>query len=165
MDTVHDRLHPASTNVADSLPSGDVLLLFHVQTPLCSSSSFPLVRGGGIEPPWARPEGFSYHYVFPRRFCVCGLDYAFIFAITRLDGSRLVSTPSHYYGLGSALLPVLPRSFAEFDSIHHSISAMTLKLISPLRIPISPPSQDETHTSVCLCLVWEMIHLAARMPA
>ena len=55
------------------------------ESPKSQERSFvlTLVRAAGVEPAWAMPDGFSYHFDFRRRLrkdAVRGLDYPFVIA-------------------------------------------------------------------------------------
>ena len=54
-----------------------------------------MVRAAGVEPAWAKPDGFSYHFDFRRRAEArswSGLSLRH--SPQALDAARLVSTPS-----------------------------------------------------------------------
>ena len=59
------------------------------------------------------------------------------------DGCRLVSTPSHHGGLGSALASALPVARSPtLTTFTQQIALLVLNLLSPLRLPISPSGDN-----------------------
>jgi hypothetical protein len=78
-----------------------------------------VVRTGGLEPPRAKPDGFSYLLRFsPPLGCpsVCGLDYPFTVPRWRgLGAARLVSTPSEALSRQGLARDCQLRGFPEFE--------------------------------------------------
>lgn len=118
-----------------------------------------MVRAGGLEPPRAKPDGFSYQLRLspPCRSCQWRPRMFVVWTIPSpcpqgwppqdLGAARLVSTPSRHRariasGRCRAWLGIaMPKGSPNLSSSTSHVSAralVTWRLSSPLRLPISP---------------------------